>query len=52
MEEYIAHIREDGTKQFVKEHCENVSVYASENLSSLNLSSVGKLIGQYNQHYD
>lgn len=45
MEEYIAHIREDGTKQFVKEHCENVSVYASENLSSLNLSSVGKLIG-------
>ncbi len=42
---FVAHIREDGTKQSVKEHLENVSQLCSDYSKKISLENTGKLIG-------
>ncbi len=42
---FIAHIREDGTKQSVREHLENVSLLCAEACEKISLENLGRLIG-------
>ncbi len=45
MAEFIAHIREDGTKQSVKDHLENTSSLCGQFSSKIGCESIGKMIG-------
>ncbi len=45
MGKYLAHIREDGTKQTCTEHCINTATIASSLLSAVSLSKTGYLAG-------
>ena len=42
---FPAHIREDGTRQSVAEHCKNTARYASEALAGINLGAAGYCAG-------